>query len=51
MRDSAAATISDYLERAQKRLELEDVTETDLEKVMENLEKANEEIQKVVEDE
>jgi len=51
MRDSAAATIRDYLEQAQRRLELEDVTEADLEKVREKMEKADEEIQKVVEDE
>lgn len=51
MRESAAATIIHYLEKAQERLELSDVDETDLEKVLENLENAEKELNKELEEE
>lgn len=51
MRDSAAASIQNYLEQAVERLELDDLDEKDLEKVLEKIEKANERIEKHLEDE
>jgi len=46
MKDSSAATIQDYLNKAVDRLELDDLSRDDLEKVLEHIEKANEEVEK-----
>jgi len=46
MRESAAATIQAYLEQAVERLELDDLDEEDLEKVLGKIEKAREEVEK-----
>lgn len=48
MRDSAIATIDDYLHKARKRLKVEEVEEHDIKKVKEHLAKAEEGLDKLV---
>lgn len=46
VRESGIATIQGYLEMAEERLKLHEVEESDLEKVLEHLQKAEEELEK-----
>lgn len=48
MKNSTAATIDDYLRKARKRLELQEVEEHDIKKVKEHVAKAEEEIDKLL---
>jgi len=50
MRESATSTIQHYLEQALERLKLDDLDNKDLEKVLGHIEKANEEIEKELEE-
>lgn len=49
IRPSAAATIRDYLHKADERVGLEDAEEKDLEKALEHIQKAEKEINKELE--
>lgn len=49
MRDSATSTIIHYLEQAIERLELEDLDQSDLEKVKQKISYAEKELEKELE--
>lgn len=49
MRPSAVATVQDYLHKAEERLNLEDVDDSDLEKALSHIKKAEKEIRKELE--
>lgn len=48
MRDSEIRTIKDNLFKAQQRLDLEDLDEQDVEKAHHKVEKAKEELEKII---
>lgn len=49
MRSSNKAAIREYLEQADERLKLDDLDETDLEKVLEKIQKAQEKLEQEIE--